>query len=68
MISQRIGWDYYQSPLLREIWEDRKKGFNPDFVTFYENEIWICQMKTNNFNNIFSLLQQYLLQQSAKIL
>ena len=33
---QRIGWDYYQSPLLREIWEDRKKGFNPDFVTFYE--------------------------------
>ena len=23
---QRIGWDYYQSPLLREIWEDRKKG------------------------------------------
>ena len=33
---QRIGWDYYQSPLLREIWEDRKKGFNPDFVEFYE--------------------------------
>ena len=33
---QRIGWDYYQSPLLREIWEDRKKGFNPDFVNFYE--------------------------------
>ena len=33
---QRIGWDYYQSPLLREIWEDRKKGFNSDFVIFYE--------------------------------
>ena len=33
---QRIGWDYYQSPLLREIWEDRKKGFNTDFVIFYE--------------------------------
>ena len=33
---QRIGWDYYQSPLLREIWEDRKKSFNPDFVIFYE--------------------------------
>ena len=33
---QRIGWDYYQSPLLREIWEDRKKGFSPNFVNFYE--------------------------------
>ena len=33
---QRIGWDYYRTPLLREIWEDRKKGFNSDFVIFYE--------------------------------
>ena len=33
---QRIGWDYYRTPLLREIWEDRKKGFNPDFVIIYE--------------------------------
>ena len=33
---QRIGWDYYRTPLLREIWEDRKKGFHSDFVIFYE--------------------------------
>ena len=33
---ERIGWDYYRSPLLREVWEERKGGFNPDFVLFYE--------------------------------
>tara|TARA_B100000965_G_C19445716_1_gene692944 strand:- start:396 stop:848 length:453 start_codon:yes stop_codon:yes gene_type:complete len=33
---ERIGWDYYRSPLLREIWKERKGGFNPEFVLFYE--------------------------------
>jgi hypothetical protein len=27
---------FYQTPLVREIWEERKSGLEPEFVTFYE--------------------------------
>jgi hypothetical protein len=33
---ERIGMGFYQTPLVREIWEERKNGFEPEFVTFYE--------------------------------
>jgi len=33
----RIGWDFYRSTLVREIWDDRKGHFEPDFVIFFEN-------------------------------
>ena len=33
----RIDMVFYRTPLVREIWEERKNSFDPEFVVFYEN-------------------------------
>ena len=33
----RIDMAFYRTPLVREIWEERKNSFDPEFVVFYEN-------------------------------
>ncbi len=33
----RIGMAFYRTPLVREIWEERKNSFDPEFVIFYED-------------------------------
>ena len=32
----RIGMGFYQTPLQREIWEERKDDFDPEFAIFFE--------------------------------
>ncbi len=32
----RIDMAFYRTPLVREIWEERKNSFDPKFVVFYE--------------------------------
>ena len=32
----RIDMAFYRTPLVREIWEERKNSFDPEFVIFYE--------------------------------
>ena len=32
----RIGMGFYQTPLLREIWDERRESFDPEFATFFE--------------------------------
>ena len=32
----RIDMAFYRTPLVREIWEERKNSFDPEFVVFYE--------------------------------
>lgn len=32
----RIGMDFYQTPLLLEIWDERKDAFDPEFALFFE--------------------------------
>ena len=32
----RIGMGFYQTPLVREIWDERRKAFDPEFAAFFE--------------------------------
>ena len=32
----RIGMSFYQTPLVREIWDERRKAFDPEFAAFFE--------------------------------
>ena len=46
----RIDMAFYRTPLVREIWEERKNSFDPEFVVFYENLeklIFISFLKMN---------------------
>jgi hypothetical protein len=33
---ERIGMRFYRTNLVREIWEERREAFDPDFVEFFE--------------------------------